>query len=80
MYSRSSTHMWMIDIITSSDLDFRLYDSGENSDLEIVCQDKTFKCHSFLFWSRSKFFAAALKGGFKVGEALTRRHSCTELT
>lgn len=51
---------------------FKLYSSRENTDLVIVCGNKTLKCHSFLLWARSKFFAAACMGGFKESDATHR--------
>ena len=45
---------------------FRLYKSKEGTDMELVCGDQTFKVHSVFLSMRSKFFAAACKGGFKV--------------
>ncbi len=45
---------------------FRLYDTKEDADLEIVCGGTKLKVHSLLLWPRCKFFAAACKCGFKV--------------
>lgn len=43
-----------------------LLDSKVDSDLTIICRDQRFEVHSLIVGSRSDFFRAASKSGFKV--------------
>lgn len=41
-------------------------ESGEYSDLTILCKDQKFSVHKVVVCSQSKVLAAAMKKGFKV--------------
>lgn len=41
-------------------------ESGEYSDLTILCEDQHFSVHKVVVCSQSKVLAAAMKKGFKV--------------
>lgn len=44
----------------------RVMESGEYSDLTILCEDQNFSVHKVVVCSQSKVLAAAMKKGFKV--------------
>lgn len=44
----------------------RVMESGEYSDLTILCEDQEFSVHKVVVCSQSKVLAAAMKKGFKV--------------
>ena len=47
-------------------IQIRILDSGEYSDLRILCGDEKFLVHKVVVCSQSKVLAAAMKKGFKV--------------
>lgn len=52
---------------TMNGVDFtHLMNSGQFSDLTLVCQDQKFKIHKLVACAQSSVIAAALKGEFKV--------------
>lgn len=44
----------------------KVMESGEYSDLTILCEDQNFSVHKVVVCSQSKVLAAAMKKGFKV--------------
>jgi len=44
-----------------------LFLSEEYSDMRITCGDRVFSAHKNIVCRQSEFFAAALRGGFRVG-------------
>lgn len=52
---------------TMNGIDFaHLMNSGQFSDLTLVCQDQKFKIHKLVACAQSSVIATALKGEFKV--------------
>ena len=47
-------------------ISIRAMESGEYSDLSILCEDQKFSVHKIVVCSQSKVLAAAMKKGFKV--------------
>ncbi|OKP10402.1 hypothetical protein PENSUB_4191 [Penicillium subrubescens] len=46
---------------------WKLYQSGDHTDLDVICGDRVFKVHKAIVCSQSSFFAAACSGYFKEG-------------
>ena len=64
----------------------RAMESGEYSDLTILCEDQKFSVHKVVVCSQSKVLAAAMKRGFKVmqelcssGMTLLRPPDCADI-
>ena len=67
-------------------ISIRAMESGEYSDLTIVCEDQKFSVHKVVVCCQSKVLAAAMKKGFKVmqkicssGMMLLRPPDCADI-
>ena len=54
-------------------ISIRAMESGEYSDLTILCEDEKFSVHKVVVCSQSKVLAAAMKKGFKVIQKICSR-------
>jgi hypothetical protein len=50
----------------------RLFDSGEYSDLKLVCEGREFKVHKVVVCTQSPVLAAAVRGPFQVRQSAAR--------
>ena len=78
-------YVFRLDVKTGL-ISIRAMDSGEYSDLTILCEDQKFSVHKVVVCSQSKVLAAAMKKGFKVmqkicgcGMMLLRPPDCADI-